>query len=92
MLNNIVDNLEQCGQQNIVQCCFHQARTGCAFFAVYWGLRYKAGSLAARLDGVSKLWYGVTVNHSFHRQRGVGEGGGGDWRGSALTFTTAAFS
>ena len=35
MLNNIVDNIEQCGQQNIVQCCFHQARTGCAFFAVY---------------------------------------------------------
>ena len=35
MLNNIVDNLEQFGQQNIVQCCFHQARTGCAFFAVY---------------------------------------------------------
>ena len=35
MLNNIVDNLEQCGQQIIVQCCFHQARTGCAFFAVY---------------------------------------------------------
>ena len=31
MLNNTVDNLEQCGQQNIVQCCFHQARTGCAF-------------------------------------------------------------
>ena len=38
MLNNIVDNLEQCGQQNIVQCCFHQARTGCSFFCcvVYW--------------------------------------------------------
>ena len=35
MLNNIVDNLEQCGQHNTVQCCFHQARTGCAFFAVY---------------------------------------------------------
>ena len=35
MLNNIADNLEQCGQQNIVQCCFHQARTGCSFFAVY---------------------------------------------------------
>ena len=34
MLNNIVANLEQCGQQNIVQCCFHQARTGCAFVAV----------------------------------------------------------
>ena len=34
MLNN-VDNLEQCWQQNIVQCCFHQARTGCSFFAVY---------------------------------------------------------
>ena len=36
MLNNIVDNLEQYGQHNIAQCCFHQARTGCAFFAVYW--------------------------------------------------------
>ena len=35
VLNNIVNNLEQCVQQNIVQCCFHQARTGCAFFAVY---------------------------------------------------------
>ena len=35
MLNNIVDNLEQCGQQNIVHGCFHQARTGCSFFAVY---------------------------------------------------------
>ena len=35
MLNNIVDNLEQCGQQNIVQCCFHQARRGCPLFAVY---------------------------------------------------------
>ena len=35
MLNDIVDNLEQCGKQNIVQCCFHQARTGCLFFAVY---------------------------------------------------------
>ena len=34
-LFSIVDNLEQCGQHNIVQCCFHQARTGCAFFAVY---------------------------------------------------------
>ena len=34
-LNNIVNNLEQCWQQNIVQSCFHQARTGCSFFAVY---------------------------------------------------------
>ena len=33
-LNNIVNNLEQCGQQKIVQCCFHLARTGCSFFAV----------------------------------------------------------
>ena len=39
MLNNIVDNLEQCGQHNIVQCCFHQARTDCAFFAVYGKLK-----------------------------------------------------
>ena len=35
MLNNTVDNLEQCEQQNIVQSCFHQARTGCSFFAVH---------------------------------------------------------
>ena len=35
MLNNIVDNIEQCGQHNIVQGCFHQPGTGCAFFAVY---------------------------------------------------------
>ena len=45
MLNNIVDNLEQCGQQNIVQCCFHQARTGCAFFAVYTAKNYTAKKL-----------------------------------------------
>ena len=25
MLNNIVDNIEQCGQHNILQCCFQQA-------------------------------------------------------------------
>ena len=30
-LNNIVDNIEQCGQQNIVQCCFQQPWTGCSF-------------------------------------------------------------
>ena len=27
MLNNIVDNIEQCGQHNIVQGCFHQPET-----------------------------------------------------------------
>ena len=35
MLNNIVDNIEQCGQHNIVQGCFHQPWTGCAFLRVY---------------------------------------------------------
>ena len=52
MLNNIVDNLEQCGQQNIVHGCFHQARTGCSFFAVYWGVRAKRkdrGCLVTRI-------------------------------------------
>ena len=34
MLNNIVNNIKQCGQQNIVPACFHQARTGCSFLAV----------------------------------------------------------
>ena len=36
MLNNIVDNIEQCRQHNIVQGCFHQAWTGCAFLRVYY--------------------------------------------------------
>ena len=35
ILNNIVDNIEQCGQQYIVQACFHLAKTGCSFLAVY---------------------------------------------------------
>ena len=30
----IVNNIEQSGQPNIFQCCFHQPRTGCSFFAV----------------------------------------------------------
>ena len=34
MLNNIVDNIEQCEQQNIVQRCFQQPWTGCAILAV----------------------------------------------------------
>ena len=34
MLNNIVDNIEQCGQHNIVQGCFHHLWTGCAFCCV----------------------------------------------------------
>ena len=35
MLFNVVNRLEQCGQQNIVQYCFHQLGTSCSFFAVY---------------------------------------------------------
>ena len=41
MLNNIVDNIEQCGQHNIVQGCFHQPWTSCAFFAVYYDQNIK---------------------------------------------------
>ena len=36
MLNNIVNKIEQRGQQNIVQCCFQQAWTGFAILAVNW--------------------------------------------------------
>ena len=51
MLNNIVGNLEQCGQQDIVQCCFHRARTGCAFFAVYTGhVHFREYGIAWRGD------------------------------------------
>ena len=35
MLNNIVDNIEQCGQHNIAQSCFYQPWTGCALLRVY---------------------------------------------------------
>ena len=35
MLFNTVNSLEQCGQQNIVQYCFHKLGTSCSFFAVY---------------------------------------------------------
>ena len=31
MLNNIVDNVEQCGQHNIIQSCFQQPLTTRAF-------------------------------------------------------------
>ena len=35
MLNNIVDNIEQCGQHNIFQGCFHHPEKVVRFFAVY---------------------------------------------------------
>ena len=59
MLNNIVDNLEQCGQQNIVHGCFHQARTGCSFFAVY----HIDESNATQIWGYVLLHF---INHSQH--------------------------
>ena len=34
ILFNTVNSQEQCGQQNIVQYCFHQLGTSCSFFAV----------------------------------------------------------
>ena len=55
MLNNIVDNLEQCGQQNIVQCCFHQVRTGCAFFAVYAGQSTRAPAVRKRQGTINSI-------------------------------------
>ena len=64
MLNNIVDNLELCGQHNIVQCCFHQARTGCAFFAVYakCEIAFESGHSGSALDSISEI--DVTVFYS----------------------------
>ena len=49
MLNNIVDNLKQCGQQNIVQCCFHQARKQVVRFFLL--CRVKLDVLPVRLYG-----------------------------------------
>ena len=43
LVNNVVDNIEQCWQQNIVQCCFHQARTGCSFMAACMWIHRLAG-------------------------------------------------
>ena len=66
MLNNIVDNLEQCGQHNIVQCCFHQARTGCAFFAVYM-LKIFGIDFNDQCNGtLNKLGHYVTLHISCH--------------------------
>ena len=33
ILSNIADNIEQCGQQNIVQSCFHQHCNKLFFFS-----------------------------------------------------------
>ena len=42
MRDNIVDNIEQCGQHNIVQACFLSTLNRlCVFFAVYVSLRYE---------------------------------------------------
>ena len=35
ILFNTANSLGQCGQQNVVQYCFHQLGTSCPFFAVY---------------------------------------------------------
>ena len=31
----IIPTLNKCGQQNIVQCCFHEPQTGCSFHGVH---------------------------------------------------------
>ena len=40
MLNNIVDNIEQCGQHNIVQSCFQQPLTARDFLLCKQMLTY----------------------------------------------------
>ena len=40
MLNNIVDNIEQCGQHNIVQSCFQQPSTTRDFCRVKFILKF----------------------------------------------------
>ena len=35
ILFNNVNSLEQCGQQNIVQYCFHQLGTSCSFWLIF---------------------------------------------------------
>ena len=54
MLNNIVDNIGQCGQQNIVHCCFHQARTVCSFFAVYRRKKRQMGNVKEYVKKLSE--------------------------------------
>ena len=36
MLFNVVNSLEQCGQQNVVQYCFHQLRASCSFWLIFY--------------------------------------------------------
>ena len=53
MLNNIVNNIEQCGQQNIVQSCFHQPKYGCALDLVSVHLQYSVGLVVYGLIYIS---------------------------------------
>ena len=68
MFSNIVDNIEQCGQQNTVQCYFHQARTGCSFFAVdspalFLIARFGYASMLCK-DSVQAVYQCMTVTVS----------------------------
>ena len=48
MVNNIVDNYEQCGQHNIVASCLEQPLTSDNFWRVYLKLGY--------INGFEKFW------------------------------------
>ena len=54
MLNNIVDNIEQCEQHNIVHGCFHQPWTGCAFSSVN-------SALGQHSKGRTGIFFGFSV-------------------------------
>ena len=49
MLNNIIDNIKQCGQQNSVQSCFINISTSCSFSAVYVNFNFTINFLHVSL-------------------------------------------
>ena len=66
-LNNVVqfmDNIEQRGQQNIVQFCFHQPWAGWSFFALYvqaW--RLSSQSVHFRSQVTWDTWFNNVYTH-----------------------------
>jgi hypothetical protein len=79
ILFNIVDNCEQCGQQNIVQSCFHQYCNNLSVFTRVLSLDYFY--LYNNCDITFSTVFDLTHPVNFPV-------GGGDWKKST-TFTVS---
>jgi hypothetical protein len=57
LLFNIVDNCEQCGQQNIVQSCFHQYCNNLSVFTLHASIYYIFDFTASLINGIFSRIY-----------------------------------